>query len=214
MPTAFDCRAVLLDMDGTLVDSTAAVERAWREWARLRGVDFALIEPVMHGRQAFVTMADVLPERPVAENMADNEWMLRRESADLQGVVEVAGAGVLLSSLQGMPHAVVTSADVGLMRARMGAAGLTVPDVAVTAEDVRQSKPAPDGFLLAASRLGVAPADCVVFEDSGAGIAAARAAGMRVVAVGERDDGDARVTDLRGIRVRAAPDGVLTVTVP
>jgi sugar-phosphatase len=68
----------------------------------------------------------------------------------------------------------------------MAAAGLRLPEACVTAESVSASKPDPEGFLKGAAELGVDPAECVVFEDSGAGIAAARAAGMRVVGVGPR----------------------------
>ena len=103
-----------------------------------------------------------------------------------------------------VPHALVTSADVGLSTARMAAAGLALPDVRVTAESVGASKPDPEGFLKGAAELGVAPEDCVVFEDSGAGISAGRAAGMRVVGVGPRAGvhrPDAVVRDLTQVRV-------------
>ena len=70
------------------------------------------------------------------------------------------------------------------MTARMGASELSIPELAITAERVTNSKPDPEGFLLAASTLGVAPEDCVVFEDSGAGIRAGLDAGMTVIGVG------------------------------
>jgi mannitol-1-/sugar-/sorbitol-6-phosphatase len=184
--TELSARAVLLDMDGTLVDSDAVVERCWRMWARENGLDPAEVLKDVHGRQGHVTMAALLPDRPVEQNLADNARMLELETSDTEGVVPVPGAPSLMAALQGLPHALVTSAGDALMRARMAATGLPLPPVLVTAECVSASKPDPQGFLKAAAELGFAPHECVVFEDSGAGIAAAHAAGMAVVGVGSR----------------------------
>lgn len=184
MTVSLLARAVLLDMDGTLVDSTAVVERLWLAWAQPHGLDPQRVLDVVHGRQGHQSMAMLLPERDPAVNAAENRQMLAREAEDLDGVVEIAGAAALLHALQGAPHAIVTSADVALMTARMRAAGLTVPALAITAESVSASKPDPEGFLTAARTLGVDPAGCVVFEDSAAGVQAGLAAGMRVIGVG------------------------------
>ncbi|MFD8865787.1 HAD-IA family hydrolase [Streptomyces sp. NPDC059590] len=205
-------RALLLDMDGTLVNSDAVVERCWRHWAAEQGLDGDSVIKVVHGRQGYATMAVLLPERPMEENLADNRRMLEWETSDLDGVVPIPGAPAFLASLVGLPYALVTSADEGLARARMGAAGLPMPSVRVTAECVGASKPDPEGFLKGAAELGIEPADCVVFEDSEAGIAAGRAAGMRVVGVGPRAAAhapDAHVRDLEQVRVEALPAGAL-----
>jgi sugar-phosphatase len=206
---------LLLDMDGTLVNSDAAVERVWRRWAASQGLDGDAVMKVAHGRQGHATMALLLPDRPVAENHADNAWLLAEETADTEGVVQVPGAAAFLDSLRDVPHALVTSANVPLCTARMAAAGLTVPELRVTAEDVTFSKPDPEGFLKAAAALGVAPEDCLVFEDSEAGITAGKAAGMRVVGVGERAGAygpDVVVPDLRRIRVEPRADGSVLVS--
>ncbi|MFE5400836.1 HAD-IA family hydrolase [Streptomyces sp. NPDC056580] len=211
-PTVLTARALLLDMDGTLVNSDAVVERIWRRWAERHGLDGDEVMKVVHGRQGHASMAMLLPERPVEQNLADNARMLAEETADMDGVVEVPGAGAFLASLRGVPHALVTSADVALSTARMAAAGLPLPEVRVTAESVGASKPDPEGFLKGAAELGVGPADCVVFEDSGAGIAAGRAAGMRVVGVGERaaqHAPDVVVPDLTRVLVEPAGDGTI-----
>ncbi|MBP5939892.1 HAD-IA family hydrolase [Streptomyces acidiscabies] len=210
-PVVIDARALLLDMDGTLVNSDAVVERIWRRWAETHGLDGDEVMQVVHGRQGHASMAVLLPDRPVEQNLADNARMLAQETADTDGVVPIPGAPDFLTALAGVPHALVTSADVPLSTARMAAAGLPLPALRITAESVGASKPDPEGFLKAAAELGIAPADCVVFEDSGAGIQAGKAAGMRVVGVGERaaaHPADVVVRDLREIAVEVTADGV------
>ncbi|MFE7208737.1 HAD-IA family hydrolase [Streptomyces sp. NPDC001698] len=206
----FTARALLLDMDGTLVNSDAVVERIWRRWADRHGLDGDEVMKVVHGRQGHASMALLLPDRPKEQNLADNARMLAEETSDMDGVIPIPGAAEFLAGLREVPHALVTSADVALSTARMAAAGLSLPEVRVTAESVGASKPDPEGFLKGAAELGVAPADCVVFEDSGAGIAAGRAAGMRVIGVGPRAGfhrPDAVVPDLTRVRVEAVGDG-------
>lgn len=211
MTATLTARAILLDMDGTLVDSTAAVERIWLKWAQTNDLDPATVLGVIHGRQGHQSMAILLPERDHAINMAENAQMLAAESDDVEGVVPVPGVEALLASLHGLPHAIVTSADVRLMNARMDAAQLTVPALTVTAENVTRSKPDPEGFLLGASLLGVSPEDCIVFEDSEAGIAAGQAAGMRVIGVGAASaayNPDHVVTDLTQVSLTADATGI------
>lgn len=205
-------RALLLDMDGTLVNSDAVVERCWRRWSARHGLDADEVMKVVHGRQGYASMALLLPERPMAENHAENRAMLAEETADMDGVVPVPGAAAFLASLAGLPHALVTSADVPLSTGRMAAAGLALPAVRVTAESVCASKPDPEGFLKGAAELGFEPADCVVFEDSGAGIAAGKAAGMRVVGIGPRaraHEPTVCVDDLTQVRVTTTADGAI-----
>jgi len=204
-------RAILLDMDGTLVDSTAVVERLWLRWSEAHGLDPRRVLEVIHGRQGHQSMAILLPDRDHAINLAENAEMLATETADVEGVVEIPGAAALLVALQGAPHAIVTSADVALMTARMRAAGLTAPAMTVTAESVSASKPDPEGFLLGARMLGIEPADCVVFEDSEAGVQAGLAAGMRVIGVGAHAHAHGAtfvVDDLTHVQVSTDQDGI------
>ncbi|KOT53544.1 MULTISPECIES: HAD-IA family hydrolase [Streptomyces] len=214
--TPLIARALLLDMDSTIVNSEAVVERCWRRWAAEQGLDADEVLKVVHGRQGWATMAALLPDRPMELNHEDNRRMLEQETADVEGVVPVPGAPAFMAALAQLPHALVTSADRALSDARMGAAGLPMPDVRITAESVSASKPDPEGFLKGAAKLGYAPEDCVVFEDSEAGIAAGRAAGMRVVGVGERAAAfgpDVHVRDLREVRVEALADGSIALHV-
>ncbi|MBN9177411.1 MAG: HAD-IA family hydrolase [Microbacterium sp.] len=208
--TTTDAAALLLDMDGTLVDSTAVVERLWTQWSIEHGVDPARTLAIIHGRQGQDSMALLLPDRPHEINLAENRELLVAETAQTEGVVAIPGAAALLGALEGLPHALVTSATRELAQARMDAAGLAMPPLAVTAEDVARSKPDPEGFVAAARALGVEPAACIVVEDSANGIAAGLAAGMRVIGVGPHAAAAGptwAVADATGIQVSPIPDG-------
>ncbi|MEV0095146.1 HAD-IA family hydrolase [Streptomyces sp. NPDC050738] len=216
MTTVLTARALLLDMDGTLVNSDAAVERIWHRWAVDHGLDPVEALKVVHGRQGYATMAVLLPGRPMEENYADNREMLALETADTEGVVPVPGAPAFMTAIASLPHALVTSADEALAQARMTASDLRMPLTRVTAEGVSASKPDPEGFLKGAAELGFAPEDCIVFEDSEAGVEAGRAAGMRVVGVGPRAHAyapTAYVPDLTHVRVVEGADGTVEVHV-
>lgn len=208
-------RALLLDMDGTLVDSDAVVTRVWRGWAAEQGLDPDHVLSVAHGRQGHLTMATLLPDRPMEQNHAENRVLLARETADTEGIVPVPGAPAFLAAVRDLPHALVTSATAELAAARMAAAGLAMPAVRVTATDVGAGKPDPEGFLKGAAELGFPPHECVAFEDSGAGVAAGLAAGMPVVGVGPRaaEHGPTvHVADLDRVRATRLQDGRVRLT--
>jgi len=179
--TMLEARGLLFDMDGTLVDSVAAVERTWRGWATRHGLDPAPIIEVAHGRRAIETV------RMFATGGMDVEAEAARlaeiERGQTEGIREVAGAGALLRSLPRDCWAVVTSADRALATSRLALAGLPMPDVLVAAEDVAAGKPDPEGYRAAAHRLGLSADECIVFEDAAAGIAAGRRSGAAVVVV-------------------------------
>ncbi|MET4697981.1 sugar-phosphatase [Constrictibacter sp. MBR-5] len=176
-----DARGLLFDMDGTLVDSVAAVERTWRGWAALHCLDPAPILAVAHGRRGIDTVHMFAPEGVDFEVEASRLAEVEREQTE--GIRAVPGAGPLLRSLPPGSWAVVTSADRALAVSRLTLAGLPIPDLLITAEDVTAGKPDPQGYRLAARRLGLAAGDCIVFEDAPAGIAAGRASGARLVVV-------------------------------
>lgn len=191
-----DVVALLVDMDGTLVDSDAAVERLWRRWALEHHVDPDAVVAVCHGATGEETMRRFRPDLSPAELVAENQVHLRRETADTDGVVAAVGAAELIDALAriGLPWAVVTNADRGLAQARLAAAGVEVPEL-VTVDEVELGKPDPASYRLGAARLGVDVERCLVVEDSGTGIAAGRAAGARIASL-RRDDGDLPVADL------------------
>ncbi len=176
--------AVLLDMDGTLVDSDAAIDRAWARWAAELGIAASAVQQIAHGRPALSTIRDVAPwlDDHAAQRAADRQIDLQVGDAD--GTVALPGATELLTVIDGLglPWAVVTSADSRLAKARLRAAGIAAP-LLVTIDDVQAGKPDPEPYLAAAARLGVDPARCLVVEDSLAGIEAGRRAGARVAAL-------------------------------
>ena len=197
--------AVLLDMDGTLVESDAAVERAWVTWAGEYGVAAATALQGAHGSPADRTVRRLRPDLDDAGVAAAAARQLALQYDDLGDVVAAPGAPALLAALAAldMPWAVVTSADARLAAARLAAAGMT-PPVLVTVDDVGAGKPDPEGYLLAAARLGVDPARCLVVEDSEPGVAAGRAAGAAVAAL-KGLAGDIRIADLGQLVDRLTP---------
>ena len=174
------CRGLLFDLDGVLVDSTAAVVRVWRQWAVEHGLDSQIVVDLALGRRSLETVQMVAPH---LDAEAENLKVEAMEIADKDGVIALPGAAALLRSLPPDRYTLVTSATRILAVARLGYADLPVPQHFVSADDVTQGKPFPDPYLKGAALLGVSPAGCVAFEDTPAGIEAARAAGMRVIAL-------------------------------
>ena len=172
------CSAVLFDLDGVLVDSTPVVERVWKAWALEHGFDPDYVVQWAHGRRSIETIRRVAPEMDAAK---ENLKVEQREIEDMNGVRAIEGAAELLASLPPDHWTVVTSATRELAEARMGHVHLPLPKDAITAEMVERGKPDPEPYLKGAALLGFAPAECLVIEDTAAGIAAAKSAGMQAV---------------------------------
>ena len=160
--TSLRCRGVLFDMDGVLVDSTAAVARVWSVWARKHGLDADAVVKIAHGRPSISTIRELLP---ASDHEAEDREVERLEIEDVEGIVALPGAAELLRAIPANKYAIVTSATRALAEVRLRAAGLPVPANLVTARDVQRGKPNPDPYLMGARILGVPPAECVVIED-------------------------------------------------
>lgn len=196
--------AFLFDLDGVLVDSRAVVERTWRRWAQRHQLDPEGLLRIAHGRRARDTLQAVVPHLATDREV---EWLDTTEFADVDGLHAVPGAGEFVANLPASSWGIVTSCGRALAEVRLRSVGLPIPGILVTADDVSRGKPAPDGYHLGAQRLGHDPAACVVFEDAPPGIAAAQAAGARVIALttthGAADlpQVDAMIPDFTGIQV-------------
>jgi sugar-phosphatase len=202
---------MLLDLDGVLVDSRECVEFAWREWARARGVDVAPFLAIHHGRLISETIRCVAPH---LDAKAEASFLDRIEECETRGVKALPGAADLLRHLPPGRHALVTSASRRVADLRLRAAGLPVSSTMITGDLVGRGKPDPEGYLAGAKVLQSSPADCLAVEDAPAGIAAARAAGIRVLALLTTNpatalaDADAFATDLAGVHLRVLPSGL------
>ena len=198
----FEPRAVLSDLDGVLVDSGAAIEAAWRRFAARHELDVERVLAASHGRRSIDLIRLVAPHLDAEAEAARIE---QDEIAHADGLQPLPGARELLGSVPAGRLAIVTSGTHSLAVARLQAAGLPVPEVLVTAEQVEAGKPDPAGYLRAAALLGVDPAHCVVLEDAPAGVEAGLAAGMTVIAVLTTSDEAAlrhahtRVSDLSAL---------------
>lgn len=197
--------AVLFDMDGTLLESHANVERAWTSWAISRGLDPNSVLAEAHGLPADVTVARWLPganDDAIATAAAEQ---LAIQYDDVTGITPIEGVPELLAFLTdaAVPWAVHTSADARLAQVRLDAAGIK-PPVLVTRDQIDRGKPAPDGYLRAAQLLGVEPEQCIVIEDTPVGVESGRSAGMTTVGV-RGADGD--------LPLRTIPDLHLWLTI-
>jgi mannitol-1-/sugar-/sorbitol-6-phosphatase len=178
--TSIRCRGVLFDLDGVLVDSTPAVARVWTDWAREHGFDPDEVVRTARGRPSITTIRELLPH---ADHATEDREVERREIADVEGVVPMPGAMELLQALPRERWAVVTSCSWPLAGVRIAAAGLPYPKQLVTSTDVKHGKPDPEPYLKGAQILGIRASDCLVIEDSPAGIRSGKAAGARVLAL-------------------------------
>ncbi|WP_429811586.1 HAD family hydrolase [Ensifer sp. B1-9] len=206
--------ALLFDMDGTLLNSMAVVERVWGAWAVRNGLDPVEMMKTVHGVRAVDTIRSLqLPDIDAEKEAYD---LALAEIADVEGIVEIPGAVAFLNSLPPEKWAIVTSAPLDLAVRRLAAAGIPTPQLMITGEDVSTGKPDPQGYRMAAERLGVRPEDCLVFEDAPAGILAGLAAGADVVVITGAHEAAADTPHMtlaryHDIEVELASDGMLSL---
>lgn len=210
-----ECKGFLFDLDGTLVDSLPAVERAWINWAKRRGINPQDVLDFIHGKQAITSLRHFMPGESEAAIQQEFLLLEQVEAQDTDGVTALPGAAALLARLNALdiPWAIVTSGSIPVATARRNAGGLPQPEVFITAEQVKHGKPQPDAYLLGAERLGLAPQDCVVVEDAAAGVLSGLAAGCQVIAVNapadapKLDQVDLLLSSLEQIAVRKTERG-------
>ena len=209
--TELRVHAVLCDMDGTLVDSNALVDVMWNEFAAAHSLDAQQVRHFAHGRPSTATLAHYLNDED--EIARWTEHIHTQEGSSFDGVVEIPGAVAFTQALPPARWAVVTSALGGPARSRLQAAGIDVPRVLIGADDVAHGKPDPEGYARAARELFIPARECVVFEDTDAGIQAGLAAGCAVVVVGANrspvTEGLPRVDDMAQVDVRVEHDDIV-----
>ncbi len=204
----------LFDMDGTIINSFAATQRAWGAWARTNGIDPDSFMHTMHGVRGVDLIGGMgLPHLDPAQESAK---ILVAEMADVEGIVPIPGAIGFLDALPPHAWAVVTSAPRDLAIRRLQAAGITPPKTMVTAEDVEIGKPDPACFRLGAERLGVNPEHCLVFEDAHAGVTAGELAGASIMVVTATHDlmahtHHAKMTSYETLAITTDEDGWLSL---
>jgi sugar-phosphatase len=210
------CDALLLDMDGTLIDSTECVERQWRHWAERHGLELEPILKLSHGRTTLETIREVAPHLATEEEVGSFDVA---EAEDTEGLKAVRGAVAFASAVPKDRWAVVTSAPRRLARVRLECAGIPMPRWIVCADDVSRGKPHPEPYLTAASLVGYPAQRCLAIEDAQAGVASARAAGMQVLGItttmSREELGVPCVRDFEELRVRAdgAAEGALAIVI-
>lgn len=214
------CKGFLFDLDGTLVDSLATVERAWCSWADRFGISHEEVLSFIHGKQAITSLRHFMPGRSEEEIAAEFSRLEQIEASDTDGIVALPGAKALLAQLNeaDIPWAIVTSGSMPVASARRKASELPLPEVFVTAERVKRGKPEPDAYLLGAQLLGLAPEECAVVEDAPAGIHSGLAAGSPVIAVNapettpRLDEAALVITRLDELTIEKMPNGAVIVS--
>jgi mannitol-1-/sugar-/sorbitol-6-phosphatase len=211
----FICSAILFDLDGVLVDSTKSVDRQWRRWASEQGLDPEQVVANAHGVRTVEVIRTFAPHLSAEEETVKLE---AREADDRDGVEVMAGAADLLRSLPQGRWCVVTSGTRKLATSRLQLARLPMPEVLVSADDVKNGKPDPEPYLKGAELLAAKPSACLVIEDAPAGIRSAHAGGMKAIALpstypeSKLLEADAIAGNLAQIQVRVK-DGELEVSV-
>ncbi|MDR3739129.1 MAG: HAD-IA family hydrolase [Terracidiphilus sp.] len=210
-PVQVRCKGILFDMDGILISSLGSVERSWTKWALMRGIDPAYACKMAHGCRSIETVAIL---RPDLDAQVENDLIEGLEIADTEGITVLPGVLSFLGSLPKGRWTVVTSATEPLARVRLAAGTIPVPERIITADDVTDGKPHPAPYLAGAALLGLAPEECVVFEDAASGTKAGNAAGCTVIAttfshsVESLSAAHYLVPDMTAVEAEADADGI------
>ncbi|OKO99476.1 HAD-IA family hydrolase [Xenorhabdus eapokensis] len=201
--TFVECKAILFDLDGTLVDSGSCIERLWYQWAQENHLDTKYVLSIIHGRTIEETLK-LISSYFYNQHCVDE--IKERAIAELNQVKPIAGAADFIKTIPAGRMAIVTSGAKKVSMQSIISAGIPVPDIMVTSEDISRGKPNPEPYLKAAEILGVQPSECLVFEDADSGIQSALAAGMSVIIIGANShllssNGIAHVDNYKGLNV-------------
>jgi len=188
----FTVDAILFDMDGTLIDSTASVQKAWEYWGSLH--QHLNIPEILHSSHGIRTIDNLrrynpeIPEGDLQARVNEFEMSIVKSAKEAEargetGIVLLPGVKEILQSLGDKHWAISTSATHAYADGALEAVHITEPPVFVTADDVPRGKPFPDPYLIAARQLGVDVTKCIVVEDAPSGVMSGKAAGAKVVAV-------------------------------
>jgi sugar-phosphatase len=205
-----ECQAVIFDLDGTLIDSINAIRRIWQEWGEGHNIDNPHLLDIAISMRTTEAVRFLAPHLNTAR---ETEYLENAEATELDGIESIEGARELLLALPHQAWGIATSITRRTAIAKLNHVNLPIPTVLVASEDVKCGKPAPDGYLLAAERLGLAADRCVVIEDTPLGIQAACAAGMVVIGlatthpVKQIQQASVIVASLRDIEVSVIPAG-------
>jgi mannitol-1-/sugar-/sorbitol-6-phosphatase len=203
---------VLFDLDGVLVDTKEDVLAHWRTFAGWYGLNADQLVERVHGQRHSDVIRREIAHLGEAEINAATTRYEELECKDTAGTREVPGARALMTAMPNERWAIVTSCTAPLVRARLSAVRLDVPQRVVSADQVTQGKPHPEGYVAGAALLGFEPGRCAVFEDAPSGLQAAVAAGSVPIAVAttvpvedllaSMPGGGLVVADLDAVRVR------------
>ncbi|RYG46134.1 HAD family hydrolase [bacterium] len=206
------CRGLLFDLDGTLIDSLPAVDRAWTLWCERVGLVASEVVPHIHGRRSIDSVRRFAPH---LDEEIENAAIRAMEAGDTEGVIALPGSLDFIASLPMGTWTVVTSGTSDVAQARLRHVGIAIPERAVYGEDVTEGKPHPMPFQFGADVLGIPAGECVAFEDTLAGVRSAKAAGCRVVGISLTpiEEADVTVANLASVRAEALGDEIrLTIT--
>lgn len=178
--SSFLKEAIIFDLDGVLVDSRLPVERAWRAWALRQSLDPEAVVAAAQGRKSIDTVRQFAAHSDVERETARVE---EEQANDMAGLQAIPGAREFLERLPDDRWAVCTSGTEKLARARLLAAGMPLPEIMVSADQVAKGKPDPEPYIRTAQVMGILPIACLVIEDSPAGVLSAKTAGIHTIAL-------------------------------
>ena len=174
-------KALLFDVDGTLVNSSAEIEHVWTTWCARHQIPVFDVLKICIGVRSEDVLKIIAPTMNINKEVSILD---EQEENSTIPSIEIIGAKVFLKELPVKRWAIVTSANRKVALRRMANCNLPVPEVLINADDIQNGKPDPEAYLLAARIMRVKPNECLVFEDSKAGINSALSAGCRVIQVG------------------------------